>query len=167
MLARLALGLMWLLRLLPQAVLAALGNAFGMLLYALAHERRRVCRINLERCLPQMAAPLRRSLAPSSTPTRSVPPRRASSDSPSAQTTTPPTAASSGRRRQPNSTTRAPPHRTPGTGTRLRTPCERARGRPGDSAGAAFCRIGCGLFAAVLCAGPGLGLLQAKERGNE
>ncbi len=63
MLARLALGLMWLLRLLPQAVLAALGNAFGMLLYALAHERRRVCRINLERCLPQMAAPLRRSLA--------------------------------------------------------------------------------------------------------
>ncbi|MFH1045296.1 MAG: lipid A biosynthesis acyltransferase, partial [Pseudomonadota bacterium] len=49
------LALLWLLRLLPLPALAAIGNAFGMLLYALGRERRRVCLINLERCLPQLA----------------------------------------------------------------------------------------------------------------
>ena len=54
MLARLGLALMWVLHGLPLAVLARLGELFGLLLHALAAERRAVCRTNLERCLPQM-----------------------------------------------------------------------------------------------------------------
>lgn len=50
--ARFGLALMWLLRLLPGSMLAALGNGFGRVLYALARERRTVCRINLARCFP-------------------------------------------------------------------------------------------------------------------
>ena len=63
MLARLALSVMWLLRLLPLPLLAALGSAFGMTLYLFAHERRQVCRINLARCLPQLSEPERLALA--------------------------------------------------------------------------------------------------------
>ena len=63
MLTRAALGLMWLLRLLPLPLLAALGNGFGLLLYALGRERRRVCLINLERCLPELADAERAALA--------------------------------------------------------------------------------------------------------
>lgn len=54
MMARLALGTMWLMRLLPLPLLAALGNAFGMALYMFAVERRRVCITNLRRCFPGM-----------------------------------------------------------------------------------------------------------------
>ena len=54
MIARLGLGAMWLMRLLPLSVLAALGSAFGMLLYAFAAERRRVCDTNLRCCFPRM-----------------------------------------------------------------------------------------------------------------
>jgi len=61
--ARLGLALMWLLRLLPGALLAAIGSAFGMLLYALARERRTVCHINLERCFPDMSAAEREAIA--------------------------------------------------------------------------------------------------------
>ena len=57
------LALMWLLRLLPGALLAAIGSAFGMLLYALARERRTVCHINLERCFPDMSAAEREAVA--------------------------------------------------------------------------------------------------------
>ncbi len=57
------LALMWLLRLLPGALLAAIGSAFGMLLYALARERRTVCHINLERCFPDMSAAEREAIA--------------------------------------------------------------------------------------------------------
>ncbi|MEK7436835.1 MAG: lipid A biosynthesis acyltransferase [Pseudomonadota bacterium] len=53
---RLALGLMWLLRLLPLALLAAIGNGFGTLLYAFGRARRRVCLINLEHCMPELTA---------------------------------------------------------------------------------------------------------------
>ena len=57
------LALMWLLRLLPGALLAEIGSAFGMLLYALARERRTVCHINLERCFPDMSAAEREAVA--------------------------------------------------------------------------------------------------------
>jgi len=63
MLTRLALGLMWLLRLLPLALLAAIGNGFGTLLYAFGRARRRVCLINLERCMPELSAGEREALA--------------------------------------------------------------------------------------------------------
>jgi KDO2-lipid IV(A) lauroyltransferase len=63
MLTRSALALIWLLRLLPLTALAAIGNGFGMLLYVFGRERRRVCLINLARCLPQLSAREREVLA--------------------------------------------------------------------------------------------------------
>ena len=63
MLTRGALALLWLLRLLPLALLAAIGNGFGTLLHALGHERRRVCMINLARCLPELSERQRKALA--------------------------------------------------------------------------------------------------------
>lgn len=63
MLTRAGLALMWLLSLLPLPLLAAIGNGFGRLLYALGRERRRVCLINLERCLPELPAAERETLA--------------------------------------------------------------------------------------------------------
>lgn len=63
MLTRLALGLMWLLGLLPLALLAAVGNGFGTLLYAFGRARRRVCLANLERCMPELPARERAALA--------------------------------------------------------------------------------------------------------
>jgi len=50
---RIALGLIWLLHLLPLAGLAPLGRALGLLLYAAARERRRVGRTNLRLCFPE------------------------------------------------------------------------------------------------------------------
>jgi KDO2-lipid IV(A) lauroyltransferase len=61
--SRLVLGLMWLIHLLPLAVVAAIGNAVGTLLYWLIPERRRVTRINLEKCFPQMEVAERERLA--------------------------------------------------------------------------------------------------------
>jgi KDO2-lipid IV(A) lauroyltransferase len=55
MLERAALALMWLLHFLPLTALARVGEAFGMVLYALAAERRHVCHVNLARCFPQLA----------------------------------------------------------------------------------------------------------------
>jgi len=63
MLTRAALALMWLLQLLPLPLLAAIGRGFGTLLYALGRERRRVCQINLARCLPELSAAEREALA--------------------------------------------------------------------------------------------------------
>src|SRR5450759_4111642 len=63
MLTRAALACVWLLRLLPLAVLAAIGNGFGTLLYALGRERRRICLINLARCLPELPERKRVALA--------------------------------------------------------------------------------------------------------
>ena len=63
MLTRLGLVLVWLLRLLPLPLLAAIGEHFGTLLYALGRERRRVCLTNLARCLPQLSASEREALA--------------------------------------------------------------------------------------------------------
>ena len=62
MIARFALSAMWLLRLLPRTALAMVGNAFGLVLYVLAVERRMVCDTNLERCFPLMGASERRRL---------------------------------------------------------------------------------------------------------
>ena len=54
MLTRISLALVWLLRLLPLALLAGIGNGFGTMLYALGRERRRICLVNLARCLPEL-----------------------------------------------------------------------------------------------------------------
>jgi KDO2-lipid IV(A) lauroyltransferase len=51
---RLALFLLWLLHFLPLPVLRLLGAAFGLLLYLFGRERRRVARINLRLCFPQL-----------------------------------------------------------------------------------------------------------------
>ena len=63
MLARLGLAAMWLLHFLPLGLLARAGEALGMLFYALGVERRRVCLLNLARCLPELAASERLALA--------------------------------------------------------------------------------------------------------
>ena len=55
MMARLGIFLIWLLHFLPLAVLARFGEGFGLLLYALGRERRRVARTNLRLCFPDMA----------------------------------------------------------------------------------------------------------------
>src|SRR5438093_6367942 len=61
--SRVVLALMWLVHWLPLRVIAWIGNAVGVLLYWLIPERRRVTRINLEKCFPQMAPAERERLA--------------------------------------------------------------------------------------------------------
>ena len=61
--SRVVLALMWLVHWLPLRVIAWIGNAVGTLLYWLIPERRRVTRINLQKCFPQMAAAERERLA--------------------------------------------------------------------------------------------------------
>jgi KDO2-lipid IV(A) lauroyltransferase len=61
--ARLLLGVMWVLHLLPLPVLAAIGSATGMVLYGLAGARRRVALRNLELCFPELAPDQRHRLA--------------------------------------------------------------------------------------------------------
>lgn len=51
---RLGLALVWLLHWLPLPVLAPLGRGAGLLLYALARERRRVALTNLRLCFPEL-----------------------------------------------------------------------------------------------------------------
>jgi KDO2-lipid IV(A) lauroyltransferase len=51
---RFGIFVMWLLHFLPLGVLAPLGDGLGMLLYRFGRERRRVARINLRLCFPQM-----------------------------------------------------------------------------------------------------------------
>lgn len=62
MIARLAVFLMWLLHFLPLPALAVLGNALGMVLWALSAERRRVAAINLRLCFPEMEEKKRAAL---------------------------------------------------------------------------------------------------------
>jgi Kdo2-lipid IVA lauroyltransferase/acyltransferase len=59
---RLGIFIMWLLHGLPLPLLACLGNALGLLLYALGHERRKVANINLDLCFPKMSKSERESL---------------------------------------------------------------------------------------------------------
>jgi KDO2-lipid IV(A) lauroyltransferase len=53
MLTRVALSLVWLLRLLPLQLLAPVGRGLGFLLYLLGRERRQVVLTNLKLCFPQ------------------------------------------------------------------------------------------------------------------
>ena len=52
--ARLVVFLMWLLHFLPLPLLAALGQGLGWLFYAFGRERRRVARVNLRLCFPEV-----------------------------------------------------------------------------------------------------------------
>ena len=61
--SRFFIGLMWLAHFLPLRLIAAVGDALGTLLFWLIPERRRVTRINLELCFPQMAPQARERLA--------------------------------------------------------------------------------------------------------
>lgn len=61
--ARVLLGVMWCLHLLPLPVLAAVGNGTGRLLYALAGARRKVALRNLELCFPELSTTERERLA--------------------------------------------------------------------------------------------------------
>ena len=54
---------MWLLHVLPLRAIAAVGNALGSVLFWLIPERRRVTRINLEKCFPRMDPREREALA--------------------------------------------------------------------------------------------------------
>jgi len=60
---RLGLALLWLLHLLPLALLAPLGRAVGLLLYPLARERRLVALTNLRLCFPQWSEAERQRVA--------------------------------------------------------------------------------------------------------
>ncbi|MDO8931287.1 MAG: lipid A biosynthesis acyltransferase [Rhodocyclaceae bacterium] len=60
---RVALALMWLCHWLPLPVLAALGRAFGRLLYIFGRSRRHVALTNLRLCFPQMPPAERVALA--------------------------------------------------------------------------------------------------------
>jgi KDO2-lipid IV(A) lauroyltransferase len=61
--ARLLLGVLWCLHLLPLSALAALGNGTGRMLYALAGARRKVALRNLELCFPELSSKERERLA--------------------------------------------------------------------------------------------------------
>ena len=63
MLTRLGLAFVWLLHLLPLSLLAPVGRGFGMLLYGLAFERRRVTLTNLRLCFPELSEAGRVALA--------------------------------------------------------------------------------------------------------
>jgi len=60
---RFGLALVWMLHWLPLPVLAAFGRGAGLLLYALARERRRVVLTNLRLCFPQLGDGARGALA--------------------------------------------------------------------------------------------------------
>src|SRR5690349_16330862 len=59
---RLAVFTLWLLHFLPLPLLAGVGNAFGMLAYALVKSRRHVARVNLGLCFPELPAEERERL---------------------------------------------------------------------------------------------------------
>ena len=60
---RIAIAIVWLLRLLPLPVLAPIGQGVGMLLYAVARERRVVVHTNLRLCFPQRSETERNRIA--------------------------------------------------------------------------------------------------------
>jgi Kdo2-lipid IVA lauroyltransferase/acyltransferase len=61
--SRIVFALMWLVHWLPARALARIGDAVGAVLFWLIPERRRVTRINLEKCFPQMPPAERERLA--------------------------------------------------------------------------------------------------------
>jgi KDO2-lipid IV(A) lauroyltransferase len=62
-LIRIAIALLWLLRLLPLGALARVGSGMGWAVFHLWRERRHICLVNLARCFPQMSERERRDLA--------------------------------------------------------------------------------------------------------
>lgn len=62
MLIRLGLFFMWLVQFLPWRLVAAIGHGLGMVFYWLGRERRRVARINLRRCFPELGDTAREKL---------------------------------------------------------------------------------------------------------
>src|SRR5687767_15278945 len=60
---RLVFAFMWLLHFLPLSIVSTIGNAVGAVFYWLIPERRRVTRINLEKCFPAMDRRERERLA--------------------------------------------------------------------------------------------------------
>ena len=61
--SRMVFGFMWLVHFLPFRAVAAVGNAIGSLMFWLIPERRRVARINLQKCFPGMDPAQREKLA--------------------------------------------------------------------------------------------------------
>jgi KDO2-lipid IV(A) lauroyltransferase len=61
--SRLVFAFMWLVRFLPLRLQAAVGNAVGSVFFWLIPERRKVTRINLQKCFPQLSAAEREGLA--------------------------------------------------------------------------------------------------------
>lgn len=61
--SRIVFAFMWVLHFLPLAALASVGNGVGRVFYWLIRERRRVTRINLAKCFPQMDTAKREQLA--------------------------------------------------------------------------------------------------------
>ena len=61
--SRLVFAFMYLIHFLPLFLVARIGNAVGTILFWLIPERRRVTRVNLEKCFPKMDAPAREQLA--------------------------------------------------------------------------------------------------------
>jgi len=61
--SRIILAVMWLMHWLPFRALAAIGNGIGTALYWLIPERRRVTRINLQKCFPTLGDAERERLA--------------------------------------------------------------------------------------------------------
>ncbi|HZP92176.1 MAG TPA: lipid A biosynthesis acyltransferase [Burkholderiales bacterium] len=60
---KLALGLLWLLHLLPRRMLSRAGQGLGLLLMTIGRERRRVVQVNLKLCFPTLDERARRRLA--------------------------------------------------------------------------------------------------------
>ena len=61
--SRIIIALLWLVHFLPLGAQALIGNACGALFFWLIGERRRVTRINLQKCFPQMAPEERERIA--------------------------------------------------------------------------------------------------------
>jgi len=61
--SRIIFALMWMTHFLPYRALVAIGNAVGVLAFWLIPERRRVTRVNLEKCFPAMNGDEREALA--------------------------------------------------------------------------------------------------------
>ena len=61
--SRLVFAFMWLVRFLPLTLLARAGAMTGSILFWLIPERRKVTRINLEKCFPDQSADQREALA--------------------------------------------------------------------------------------------------------
>lgn len=61
--SKIIFGLLWLIRFLPYPLISLIGHAAGIAAFWLIPERRRVTRVNLDKCFPQMPAAEREALA--------------------------------------------------------------------------------------------------------